>query len=189
MKTTCILIVSACTLLAFAVHGQAIDSAALYHDFCSVCHGDEGDGKSHAQQGLNPPPRDFTSPESALLLTPERIVHAIAEGVPGTAMSGWKSRLSEAQISALAEWMQSNFMLTSPLKSTSPGAEIYADYCSVCHGDNGRGAMWARDGLSPPPIAFTDEAKQASLSRDHMIDAVGFGAPVTDRIDHVVARQ
>jgi mono/diheme cytochrome c family protein len=179
MKTTFILILSACALFTFAVHAQAIDSAALYQDFCSVCHGDEGDGKSHAQQGLIPPPRDFTSPESALLLTPERIVHAIAEGIPGTAMSGWKSRLSTAQILALAEFIQGNFMLASPLKSITPGAIIYADYCSVCHGDNGKGAMWARAGLSPPPIAFTDEATQLSLSRDHMIDAVSYGRPET----------
>ncbi len=173
------MIMSACTLLTTAVHAQSIDSEALFHDFCSVCHGDRGDGKSLARQGLNPPPRDFTSPESAILLSPERIVNAISEGVTGTAMSGWKSRLSEAQILALAELIRSKFMLPATLSGVSPGARIYADYCSVCHGDKGQGAMWARDGLSPPPIDFTNETKQASLSRKHMIDAVSYGRAET----------
>ena len=40
-----------------------IDANTLYHDYCSVCHGDKGDGNSHAKQGLVPPPRDFTTPQ------------------------------------------------------------------------------------------------------------------------------
>ena len=38
--------------MSLSVQAAEIDAAALYHDYCSVCHGDKGDGKSHAMQGL-----------------------------------------------------------------------------------------------------------------------------------------
>jgi len=166
-------------VLSSPIFAQSVDPAALYQDYCSVCHGDKGDGKSHAQQGLVPPPRDFTSPRSAVELSRDRIILGIAEGVPGSAMSGWKSRLSEAQISALADFIQTRFMLPSTAASGSRGSRIYAEYCSVCHGDRGQGAIWATEGLSPPPVNFTDPKIQQSLSRDHMIDAVAHGRAET----------
>lgn len=59
------------------------------------------------------------------------------------------------------------------------GGEIYREHCSVCHGDRGSGAVWARDGLSPRPADFTDPALQARLTRDHMIHVVSYGRPET----------
>lgn len=179
MKTRLAAILSLWLLGCGAAAAEAIDAAALYRDHCSVCHGEGGDGNSHARQGMTPPPRDFTSPQSTQELTRERILHAIREGVPGTAMSGWKSRLGEAQITALAAWIKSRFI--SPVASArpTPGAEIYAAYCSVCHGDNGRGAIWASAGLSPRPADFTNPDFQASMTRDHMIQSVSYGRPET----------
>jgi len=179
MKMTLFLILSTLTMLATAIHAQSIDSAALYQDFCSVCHGDKGDGNSHAQQGMNPPPRDFTSPLSALELSQQRISLAIREGVPGTAMSGWKPRLSEAQITALTTFIRTRFMLSARVESTIPGSRTYADFCSVCHGDTGKGAVWATEGLSSRPIDFTDKKIQSSLSRKHMINSVSYGKAET----------
>ena len=169
------LVLPALLVFSSTIFAQSADPAALYRDYCSVCHGDKGDGKSHAQQGLVPPPRDFTSPRSAVELSRDRIIHGIAEGVPGSAMSGWKSRLSEAQISALADFIQTRFMLPTATANASRGSRIDAEYCSVCHGDRGQGAIWATEGLSPPPINFTDPKIQQSLSRDHMVDAVTNG--------------
>ena len=179
MKASLLLVLSTFILFSPALQAQAVDSAALYHDYCSVCHGDNGDGKSHAQQGMVPPPRDFTSPQSAVELSQERIIVAIKEGVTGSAMSAWKSRLSDAQISALADHIRSRFMLPSTAASATPGGRIYAEYCSVCHGDSGQGAIWATEGLSPPPANFADNKIQASLSRAHMIDAVSHGRAET----------
>ncbi len=59
------------------------------------------------------------------------------------------------------------------------GREIYRENCSVCHGDRGSGAVWARDGLSPRPADFTDPALQARLTRDHMIHVISYGRPET----------
>ena len=54
-------------------------------------------------------------------------------------------------------------------------ATLYQENCSVCHGERGQGAVWATEGLSPPPANFTDPRIQRSLSRERMIDAVTHG--------------
>jgi len=179
MKMMLYLILPGLLLSASVAHGQTIDAQALYDEYCSVCHGDNGDGESHAKQGLIPPPRDFTSPASAVELNRPRIIHAISSGVPGTAMTGWKSRLNEAQIEALADLIRTRYMLPSVTESATEGSKIYAAYCSVCHGDSGRGALWATAGLSPKPADFTNPQFQASMTRDHLIQSVSYGRPET----------
>ena len=72
-------------------------ATAVYSEYCSVCHGDRGDGRSHAVQGLAPPPRDFTSSDAAAFLTREYIVNIIKHGKPGTAMIAWNSQLDDAR--------------------------------------------------------------------------------------------
>lgn len=85
-------------------------AATLYHNYCSVCHGDRGDGKSRATGSLSTPPRDFTSEASRRELTRERIALAIAHGRPGTAMVGWKTQLSETDIAILADHVYAQFV-------------------------------------------------------------------------------
>jgi len=94
-------------------------------------------------------------------------------------MSGWKSRLNDAQVEALADLLRTRFMLPGDAASATEGGKIYADYCSVCHGDNGQGALWATAGLSPRPADFTSSKFQSSMTRDHMIQSVSYGRPET----------
>ncbi len=156
-----------------------IDPASLYQNHCSVCHGDQGNGKSHAKQGLIPPPRDFTSSKSAMELSQQRIRHSIRNGIPGTAMVAWKSKLSNQQITALANYIRDTFLRVTTVKRVTAGARIYADFCSVCHGDTGKGAVWATAGLRPPPIDFTDIKKHPMLTRPRMLKSVAFGRAET----------
>jgi mono/diheme cytochrome c family protein len=179
MKAILFLIILASLFAAAVTRAQEIDGQKLYQNYCSVCHGDKGDGDSLAKQGMVPPPRDFTSPQSAIELNRQRILLAIREGVPGTAMSGWKSRLSEIEIDALANLVRTRFMLPAAVETASEGSRIYAEYCSVCHGDTGKGAIWAAAGLSPKPVDFTDTGIQDSLTRDDMIHSVSYGRAET----------
>ena len=167
------------TGLALNLNAAEIDAAGLYHDYCSVCHGDKGDGQSHAMVGLIPPPRDFTSPQSSVELNHGRIMAAISEGVPGTAMTAWKSKLSMSQIEAISTYIQQKFMRPATVETAAEGARIYADFCSVCHGDTGKGAIWATSGLNPPPIDFTADESQAKLDRARMIKSVAYGRAET----------
>lgn len=87
------------------------DPAALYHNYCSVCHGDKGDGKSRAAGSLSSMPRDFTSADSRRILSRESIAAVITHGRPGTAMVAWKSQLSETDIARLAEYIHTRFVM------------------------------------------------------------------------------
>ena len=163
-------------ILSFSlVRAQDRNADDLYHDYCSVCHGDTGDGNSHARQGLIPPPRNFTTPESSVYLTRDRMIQSISEGIPGTAMTPWNSQLSTSEIENVTDLIRNRFMLSATADDASRGRKIYAEYCSVCHGDAGKGAMWAMQGLSPSPANFTDPKVIKSLNRNDMIQAVTFG--------------
>ena len=85
-------------------------AAQLYHAYCSLCHGERGDGRSRAQASLVPPTRDFTAPGAALDLTRERMIAAVREGCPGTAMAAWGTQLSLAEIEAVVDYIREHLM-------------------------------------------------------------------------------
>ena len=97
----------------------AADAAALYHNYCSVCHGDKGDGKSRAAGSLSTIPRDFTSAEARRVLTRESIAAVIALGRPGTAMVAWRTKLSDKDIARLADYVHARFVLGQPSADSS----------------------------------------------------------------------
>ncbi len=98
----------------------APEAAVLYHNYCSVCHGDKGDGKSRAAGALSTPPRDLTSADSRRELSRERIATAISHGRPGTAMVGWKSQLSTTDIARLTDYVFSRFVQGESASASAP---------------------------------------------------------------------
>lgn len=166
------------SLAAIALCGQApaaVPGAKIYQDFCSVCHGDRGDGSSRARGSMNPPPRDFTTPAAAVELNRERMVDAVTNGRPGTAMAGWGTQLSEADIAAVVEYIRESLMRPIATESAEEARRLYAENCSVCHGDDGRGAKWTLRNMSPPPRNFTLPAAARELSRPYMLQTVAYG--------------
>jgi mono/diheme cytochrome c family protein len=99
--------------------GAAIQPAVLYHNYCSVCHGDKGDGRSRASNALSPPPYDFTSAKARAEQSRERIVAFITNGKPGTAMVAWKTQLNEREIAALADYVFATFVQGAPPAATA----------------------------------------------------------------------
>nr|WP_211169112.1 cytochrome c [Aromatoleum toluvorans] len=135
--------------LSFGASGSAIKADVLYHEYCSVCHGDRGDGNSRAMKSLNPPPRDLT--KAGPSLPRDYILHVITEGKPGTAMVGFKSRLNAEQLGALADYVHTEIV--------SRGAAISAGLVKGISGTSGTtggtGSVPAPAGSAAPvpPIA------------------------------------
>ena len=146
----------------------------LYDQYCSQCHGDQGDGKGIATPRLKPEPRDFTSGKykfrttpSGLLPTDADVAKVIQQGLPYTSMPGWPN-FSDSEIQEIVYYLKSfseDFAdvgrygdpidLPEPPPYTEESAQrgrvVYEEQgCAACHGDQGRG-----DGMSAP--SMTDD--------------------------------
>jgi DMSO reductase family type II enzyme heme b subunit len=146
----------------------------VYDKWCAGCHGDAGAGDGEAARYMLPRPRDFTgaiyqirSTASGELPTDADLMRAIDEGLPGTAMPGWKTRLSARERRDVAAYLKtfSAFFADTTIRpqplefGRAPGGGGSAEalrvgrqfydsiQCWKCHGQQGRG-----DGPSSPTL-------------------------------------
>ena len=86
---------------------EVVSGEAVYAANCALCHGQDGRGQGQAAIGLEPPPADFNDSEwktgDGSLAA---IRNTIENGSPGTAMIGWKGTLTDAEIDAVARYVQ-----------------------------------------------------------------------------------
>ncbi|WP_415758663.1 FTR1 family protein [Pseudomonas sp. LT1P18] len=70
----------------------------------------------------------------------------------------------------------------APIITPDPtrGAPLYAQHCSVCHGDAGAGDGPAGVGLTPPPANLSDAARLDHLSLYAIYSTLGLGVEGTD---------
>jgi len=139
---------------------------AVYVKWCAGCHGESGQGDGPGAAMMLPRPRNFTgavykirSTGSGQLPTDADLMRAIEEGLPGTAMPAWKTRLSDADRRDVMSYLKtfSAFFADTSQRpkalafSSAPGGGGGADAlrvgrqfydsigCRKCHGDQGRG--------------------------------------------------
>jgi mono/diheme cytochrome c family protein len=77
----------------------------VYAANCAQCHGDNGGGDGFAAARFPLPPADFRGQRPSLAQS----LHALRDGVDGTEMAPWTSRLSEAELSAVAWFVRGFF--------------------------------------------------------------------------------
>lgn len=74
----------------------------VYGEHCAQCHGENGDGAGSAAGELRMNPTDFTAERP----TAAESLRALREGVPGTPMAPWNTKLTEAELSAVAYFVR-----------------------------------------------------------------------------------
>ena len=123
-------------VLAASVVNAAPDGAALFHQHCAVCHGDDGKG------GVGVP---LSLPSFINSVSDEYLRTTIRLGRPGRIMPAFPA-LSDAQVNALVEHMRDWSDAPTVTHNTEPvkgdakrGEQLFAKYCEQCHGENGKG--------------------------------------------------
>lgn len=130
----------------------------VYMQRCFWCHGEQGDGNGPSAVGMTPRPRDFTRAQFKIRSTPhgqlptdEDLTRTIMEGIPGTAMVGWKAILSKQEIADLVAYAKSFsprfdteevelLAIPAGAASVDRGKEVYETArCRMCHGEGHRG--------------------------------------------------
>jgi mono/diheme cytochrome c family protein len=149
---------------------QDVRGRAVYDKWCAGCHGEDGRGEGESAGYMLPRPRDFTralyqirSTASGELPTDADLRRVIDEGMPGTAMPGWRSKLTNderADVIAYIKSFSRFFDGASPepmefgrnpgggVDAVAAGEEVYRQLeCFRCHGERGRG-----EGTSAPTL-------------------------------------
>ena len=96
--------------------------AVIFQNYCSVCHGEKGDGMSLARFALDPQPRDFTSEKSRKELSRAHMIETLNKGSrtkqgSPTAMVAWQSQLSPRHIEAVVDYIIVRFMAGKAARS------------------------------------------------------------------------
>ncbi|MFZ5503690.1 MAG: c-type cytochrome [Pseudomonadota bacterium] len=150
-----------------------LNPAAIFHNYCSICHGEKGNGQSKAVYALVPPPRDFTA-FTIDELPREQMIYAVTHGRPGTAMVSWTTQLSAAEIEAVVDYVRATFMKFEGNTAAGRGRIVYMEACAVCHGEDGKREIWGAQ-MGPRPPNFNSQQVTEGWTRQRMVTSVQQG--------------
>jgi mono/diheme cytochrome c family protein len=161
---------------------RIMDFALLYSKNCAGCHGAEGKGA--AAIGL-------ADPVYLAIADDATILRVTANGVPGTAMPAFTQSsggmLTAKQIDAIvagirARWAKPDILLSEnppPYSSQAQGdpirgANVFAVYCSSCHGAGGRGGPRASSIVDGSYLSLVSDQ---NLRTNVIVGRPNLGAP------------
>jgi mono/diheme cytochrome c family protein len=141
---------------------QIMDFKILYAENCAACHGRGGKGGAAIA---------LSNPVFLAIADDATIRHTAANGVDGTPMPPFAQSaggmLTDAQIGVIAggirSWADPAALrgdIPPPYTAAAPGdphhgAEVYATFCSTCHGPDGRGGSKASSIVNGSYLALT----------------------------------
>ena len=95
--------VSEATLRSVEVRAEG---RKLFQRYCTLCHGENADGRGRRSEGLSGRPAAFTSAVWRGSATPDGVFPVIREGKPGTSMPAWRS-LDDRDVASLTVYVLS----------------------------------------------------------------------------------
>jgi len=131
----------------------------IYEENCRVCHGDRGNGATWTNTVLDPPPRNFTAPQSRRILTRKRMLASVTFGRRNTAMMSFSNRLSKDEIGAVVDYIRETFM-KGPVISDADMSNLEA--ASGGHGASPHGQSMA--GIAGSAMAPRSHEQQQAVA-------------------------
>jgi len=179
-----------CASILFSVMAGSVFPAVTqagvsedYQQFCSVCHGQTGDGQSRVTSGLVPAPQNFTTPGLKSALSRQEMIDIVADGKSGTAMTAWRPRLGMERIELLVDYIREIFKQTISEETRTvqehPASRLYGETCAICHGDDGGGTEWGEKSLKTAPRNFLSGQSAQVLSPERIRFSIANGRPGT----------
>ncbi|MDF5894362.1 cytochrome c/FTR1 family iron permease [Pseudomonas syringae pv. syringae] len=181
-----LLALGSCVALADPVEGAAQALHLLDYlgaDYpATVADGKVVDTVKYQQQVDN-----LTALQGLVVALPQRAGRDALEQAVTQLKSAVAGRQDAAQVTRQARQLSARLALAyevsqAPAITPDParGAPLYAQHCSVCHGDSGAGDGPAGIGLEPPPSNLRDTARLDRLSLYDLYNATGLGIAGTD---------
>ncbi|MEZ4733199.1 MAG: c-type cytochrome [Caldilineaceae bacterium] len=128
----------------------ALVGQPIYQENCAPCHGVQGMGDGPTAADLPGPATAFADPDAVWERSPAQLFHTTKFGRLEKLMPPWQNQLDDSQIWQAVAYAWS--LHTTPT-DVEGGAELYAQSCATCHGDQGAGNG---PEATPDLVDFTD---------------------------------
>jgi mono/diheme cytochrome c family protein len=152
---------------------RMLDAQRRYESNCAGCHGSlKGD------DAMAPAAPALAGTRKMAAMTAFQFNDALAQHHDPSNLAAWQAAFAPDDLVALLDYLGTPVAPPTPTDLAERGAQIYGRTCSVCHGEKGNAASWARDSLNPSPFDFTSE-KAGKLTRQRMIHSVTYGVDGT----------
>jgi mono/diheme cytochrome c family protein len=153
------------------VPGEISDFNTLYEQNCSGCHGQEGKGGAAIA---------LANPVYLAIADDAILRRAAANGIPGTSMPAFAQSaggmLTAKQIDVIVRGVRESWSKPDVFRGADPppysssdsgdsmrGSEVYAEYCSSCHGAGGRGGPKASSIVDGSFLALVNDQELRTI--------------------------
>lgn len=165
---------------AFAGPPPAYEGRRLYVSHCQLCHGTAGKGDGPLAKVMKISPADLTT---TVRSRSDTILRKIITGngrqtitgrdrhnLLSDAMPEWKNIFNEEQLNALIAYLRflgnSKYALMGDPKL---GMQLYADYCQICHGEEGDGEGLMTNMMGITPMDHTNSNETNRLNNEQLV--------------------
>lgn len=156
---TCVMLVPN----AFAQYSKSFEGYGLFKKHCVVCHGSDGTGNGILAARLERRPANLTAASVA-----KKSDHEIFQIIEGTAphstvseaMPKWGHAIPQNHIDSLVKYVR--YLNQAKHRSTGnpvEGKNVYDEYCSACHGNDGKGEGTLAKVYNMRPADHTNAAR------------------------------
>jgi mono/diheme cytochrome c family protein len=144
---------------------------AIFNEKCASCHGASGQGDGPRANELPNPVPALGSAEKARQATPAEWFSTVTQGNLDRSMPPFPS-LSDSQ-----RWDVVAYALLLSTSNTriNQGQELYQNFCTRCHGEQGKGDGQDASGLTKSPRNLADLAYMADKSAMDMYQLITVG--------------
>jgi mono/diheme cytochrome c family protein len=178
---------SAATTAPAAATAAEVTGQQLFALACASCHGQNQQGSKFTSDGqtISVPSLSWADLSKMYTTKPDRgsveqqVALAITQGQDeqGEAMNEmmphWSS-LSQSQVSSLTEYLKNGGTASGETASLSgtatqlQGEQLFQTSCAACHGANGQGSKFTRNGqsISVPSLSWADLSKMYATKPD-----------------------
>jgi mono/diheme cytochrome c family protein len=157
---------------------NAFEGRRIFTANCLVCHGVLGDGKGPLAAALKKAPTDLTSADVAAKSNRDLMLIIIGgkSHEEGLGMPSWSTVLLGTQtenVIAYVRYLQKTRI--SLIGDPDQGRALYASYCVLCHGVEGKGDGVMIKLLTIRPADHTNTAHMDTLSNEQLARTISEG--------------
>jgi cytochrome c oxidase cbb3-type subunit 3 len=158
--------------------GNAFEGRRIFTAYCLVCHGPMGDGKGPLAMALKKPPANLTSNEISAKSDRDLLMTIIGGKVheEELGMPRWSSVLVGTQTENVISYVRYLQQTKIPLiGDPEQGRTLYASYCVLCHGAEGKGNGVMTGLLTIRPADHSNAKHMDTLSNEQLVRTISEG--------------